>query len=268
MKAIKEYLNSFKLKKTFWQTFAIDLITILLILALFASILLLLNSQAKQISNGKDIELLKQQLLDGTIDSQQFLGQIKMLIFILLVGGSLVTIASLLLYSFSRNIVWNLLLNQKSKLNWKWNWLIIILIIFATVYTGIGLFIWMLLNLLIAALLTAGGLAASIITGIMLMLLLIIWLFFAMAVYYSYSHSNKIWLSIGEAFNVIKTHWSKLWKALLLAFFTLFIINLIAWLLGIWLFSYPTSITIIKYGMFFFFVTWLRVYLVSLIKEN
>lgn len=275
---LKDYLNSFKLKKKFWQTFLIDFIALAII---FASILMFSNyfqNRALAITGGKSVEQIQEWALSSPEQALPFFEGLKSL---LVFGGILlfvIIIGSFLLYSFSQALIWNALADKKltSKNYWKWNLLLLALLIPLALGGLLYLLIKVLFDSLLNFLLTLSSafylqhtelmeiiqLTLSNFASFFLILMLLLLIFL---VYYSFVREYKVWQSIGEGFHLFRLKWNKLWRILLFVAFTVLIITFI--LIPIKkIFPDAFASTIINLAVALLFLAWMRIYVLENVK--
>lgn len=268
MNLLKSYLHSFKLDKTFWTTFLIDVIAFAIIMFLFISFAQMLNAKGASISQGKAPEQLKLELASGSLEtSQQFLKDVQQLAFLLIGGGMGILLLALFLSSLSQAVIWSEILHQQFswKRYWRWNGLTVMLLFLSILYLLFYTVIRFLLNMPFSIPQTAFAILLLVINVFCAMVLLT-YIFLAQ---YSFAQKYRVFESIGVAFFLIKNRWTVLWKAFLLALATAIIVNFILFFFlrilprqPTWL---PTAISIV---ILFLLVAWLRLYLVQTVHHE
>ncbi|MBT6774600.1 hypothetical protein HOA91_04475 [Candidatus Woesearchaeota archaeon] len=265
-KHIKNYLNSFKFNNKYWYTLFIDGFTFLFITLLFLGLGKILEMKAYAISNGKTTEELKVLLLSGSVEnSKLFLDNVKIFTFYLVIGILLALIVALLVYSLSRNIVWNKLLKRDfvRKKFWAWNGLSVLMIII--------LFFYLLFYKVIEIFLPLGvTMFQFIFRGLVGSTLVLIFMVFLFLVNYSFATENKVWFSIGNAFHLIKLNWKRLWKMFILTLITWVLLRVLLYYIYIWFKIIPQELfsSILNITAILLFLVWLRLYLLRTIGRR
>ena len=274
---IKNYLKSFNFKRKFWEIFAIDFVTISVIYffsMLFANYL---NKNIAILTSGQTPEQL--QTLLSTASPEEllpFLTQLKSFMLIFLLGLAFILIMSLFLFSFSRALIWNKLHHKKltKKTYWRWNILNLTLLFPLFLLLLVAIIVKLIFNFIFSKLITLSPTFAvthpqfmQIIQLILhntvnffLVLLLLVVIFFA---YYIFADKYKVWFSIGDAFSMVKSKWSRIWRMLLLALFTAVILTLILLPIRKLLLPYQFTYFIINVIISLIYLSWLRIYLLK-----
>lgn len=270
MSLTQTYLHSFRLNIKYWYTAVIDAVTVTVITLLLLAFGKLLETRAYAISGGRGTEELKAWLLSASVEtSQAFLQNIKSFTYTFIIGTVLVIALVIMIYSLSQKLVWGALLNVPFswKRYWRWNWLTAIL--------GILLLVYLLLYIIVQTLFNVipwEGTSYLLATKMLSFLFILFFFLFLFLVFYSFTHSNKVFESIGTAFHLLKLHWSKLWRMFLLVLLTGLVLNLLLsflqrFFLAASLFrSTPQLFTLLSAVVFLLFLAWLRVYVVQTVS--
>lgn len=265
---LKEGLRSFKPKKELFYTFALDVIMVLILFLMIFSFSKILNAQAYALSEGKDVEQVKMELLSGSVEkSQQFAENMRSLALTLIIGGVFVLVIGLFIFSLSQAGIWYKLIGKKLERRnyWKWNVMIIVLTILFLIYALVyGVILLGILKLFIPQ----QGAWVYLLSAIsMFFLLLAAWVL--MLACYSFAHKYKVWESLGDTFHQIKIHWAKMWKGFLFSYAVLVLLNVI--ILGVlWgaakLGASENVLLVINIALMLLYLAWLRVYIVEWIS--
>ena len=276
---LKTYLDSFKFKKVFREILLIDLVYFGIITTLFTITLNFFQNKFSVLTGGKTPEQVQQLL--ATASPEQllpFLSQLKFYLILFLIVITLLSFFAFFSYSFSQSLIWHKLLAKKPFRHWRWNLLNLALIIPILLYTLAALILKLISGYLFQKIATinpafylqnSGYLDAilTLLNGMVTFLLVLLGLIIILLTHYSFTEKSQVWISIGEGFHLLKLHWKKLWKVLLLAALTAIIITLILILIKKIL---PTSILLDQALNLFisaFYLAWIRVYLVRTIKN-
>ncbi|MBI4983119.1 hypothetical protein HZC32_00540 [Candidatus Woesearchaeota archaeon] len=275
----KPYLTSFKVKKVFWQTFLVELITILLIVAAFYGLGSYFSAKVASLTGDKSVAELQELIVNSPEQALPLVGGLQSTIILCLIILIVLVIGSWMLYSFAQALIWNLLQNKKltSKTYWKWNWLHLALIFPLLLVGIIGLILIFIFTWLVNSLLgispsfyfehlTLMQNLSSLFRGMFSFFLVLILISGVFLVYYSFVREYKVWLSIGEAFHLLKLKWKKLWKVWLLILLAAIIVTGILLLFKLFI-THPTSTTIFDLVVSLMFLSWMRIYLLEQFKE-
>lgn len=268
-KIINNFLNSLKVSEDFFYTIAVDIIFILIIVGLFAGSGYIIQSQSDAITQGKDPTSLKQEILSASPEkSEQIKSQMKNLVITLITLLLIVPILAFLLFSLSRNIIWNIIQDKEFsfKKSLRWNLLnlpIVLLIWSAFIITSL------ILSTIMSFIFSfMGTIPSNVARGITSMIILITGIMVTLLTYQNYAKTNKVWKSIGNAFKKIKSNYTNTLVTIITASIFLIILQLIIALFKLpniplpnWLFIYPTLNTIITTLMFLIWIGWFRQYL-------
>lgn len=276
---LKTYLDSFRFKKVFGEILLIDLIYFGIITTLFTITLNFFQNKFSVLTGGKTLEQVQQLLASASPEQLlPFLSQLKFYLILFLISITLLSLLAFFSYSFSQSLIWHKLLAKKPFRHWSWNLLNLALIIPILLYTLAALILKLISGYLFKKIVTinpafylqnSGYLDAILIllNGIVTFLLVLLGLIIILLTYFSFTEKNQVWVSIGDSFNLLKQHWNKLWKLLLLAALTAIIITLI------WIpikTRLPASIfwnQALNLFISAFYLAWIRIYLVRTIHS-
>jgi hypothetical protein len=93
-------------------------------------------------------------------------------------------------------------------------------------------------------------------------------LFWVFLVGHSFAQKYRVWESLGNAFHLVKLHWSNLWKAYLFSLGTLLLITIILYLLNWLLRYYSTVYTVVNLAVLLLFLSWMRLYVMEMVNEH
>ncbi len=267
-KHFKNYLNSFRLKKEYWNTLLIDVV----FLGVISSVLIffgsLLKEKAYMISQGKTTEQLQQMLLSMDPGlAQAFLSNLKGFVITFALGLIVILVGGLLLYSLSRKLIWDYLLGKEfnKKTYWRWNLLNLVLIVPIIIY----LFAFGLVRLVLGygVSLFKSQIVLDVFYNLANLFLLFILIVFIFLVYYNFAKEYKVWESVGKAFHLIKIKWKRIWPMFLLVLGTAVVLSLILWPVGR-LFAYQTSVLMgVNIAISLLFLAWMRIYVFRTVEE-
>ncbi len=269
MKAFHSFIRSFMPRKELFSTFLVDAFILALIVGAFWSFGSLLTAKAYAISGGKSVEELKMGLLSGSLEyNQNLLRNIQIFTYTLIGGGILLLVMALFGFSWSRAIVWYEITKQKLTRNnyWRWNALSLILLFIFIILAGFYVVFRIVFNLLLFFI--NNQTAFNIINKVLLAIFLMAFLFWVFLAGHSFAQKYRVWESLGNAFHLIKLHWSNLWKAYLFSLGTLLIITVILYLLNWLLRFYPTVYNIINIVVLLLFLSWMRLYVIEMVDEH
>jgi hypothetical protein len=267
-KHIWNYRDSFKFKKEHWRTLLIDagfLGVMFTVISFFGN---LIKKKAEMLSQGQTAEQLPQMLLNmQTVESEVFLASMQSFVITFIIGIVVILVGGLLLYSLTRKLIWDYLLQKKfnKKTYWRWNLLNLALIIPAIFYFLAFGFINLSLGYLFAKLNSQAILSAFY--GLANLFLLFILVVFIFLVYYNFAKDYKVWESVGKAFSLIKEKWNKIGTMFLFILGTAVILSLVLWPLGNLLSGKPTALFSINAIISLFFLAWMRIYIFRTIER-
>ena len=192
-----------------WKNYLIDIISVSLIVLLFIGFFQLIDYQSKNVSGDLSAEQLKAKLLSANEqEGQEMVGQLRNLIISLFGGFILTVLASLLIISYSRHLIWGI--------KWTWKWLGLISLLM--------LFFLTLLKVLIIKLFTVGNDYVNMIWNTLFSLIYLIWAF---VVFKEFSHKKEVFSSISHSFKKIKSKLNLYAKEFGFALLILTLLNLL-----------------------------------------
>jgi len=266
-KHLQNYFNSFKLKSEFFCTLIVDGLSIGVIIGLFFFFAKFLESKAMQLTGGQDVLQLKQMMLTASPETVQlFAAQLKSFVLISFIGGIIIILAALFIFSLSRSLVWYKLLKIKltKKNYWKWNTFNLILLVLLLVYCFIFIIVKIVLVQLVS--LINNPTLLQLFNNFLTLIGILIFISFLFIAYYSFAQKYKVWIAIGNAFNLIKSKWTKLWKVYLFALLTLTVISIIIFYIEKALMYQSGWLGILLSTIIFLlFISWARIYLLKTI---
>ncbi len=274
---LHSFVNSFKVKPIFWKTFLADLIFVVILLLIFTTFGTYLQNQSIEVMGGRTVEEVQQLLASSSPEEMlPFFTQLKSFLLFSISAISILTIVFFFLFSLEQAVVWNTLLHRKltSKMYWRWNVLHLTMLIPILFYGLMFMILKIITAYLLRTLLTSSATLyfryAAVIDSILLILnnvvsfiLIVLLLIFIFLVYIAFTEKYKVWISIGEGFNLLKTHWSKIWRMLLLIVMVALIITGILLPFKQQLQFYPLGSTILNLIVSLLFISWMRSYLVT-----
>ena len=269
-KHLKNYFNSFKLKKEHRFTLLVDGLFLLIMSVGLYLFNILITQRAYLISGGKSTADIKQMLLSmDPVRAQAFLATLKSFMFLFTMGSIILIVGGLFLYSFTRQRIWNYLTKHKSKY-WKWNVLNLVLILPLLIY----LILFGLVKLVFTSLFHSikNLWLASFLNSLVSLFFLMLFVIFIFLVYYNFSKTYEAWNSIGQAFGILKKKWSRIWPLFLFGISTSLLLSVLFWPISKIFATYSVSTAYWLYGIFggiatFLFMVWLRIYLFRTVKE-
>ena len=277
----KNYLNSFKVKKTFWYTLTVDFIFFVIFTLIFATFGAYVQRKSYSLTGGKSPAEIQQLMLASPEQAAVFLTQIKSFLSFVIIGAIILITVSLLLYSLSRALIWYKLNGKKltKKNYWRWNALNLALIFPLFIFAIAFLIIKLLMSLLLEFFLTFNlqfyyanttfvEFTTTIFNGLVSFFLSLFIIIFILLFYYSYTHKNKVWVSIGSAFGLFKKKWKQIWVILLFGLLTGVVLTLITYPLKQLLIYNPIISTILQLIIGLLFINWLRLYLFKTISHE
>ncbi|PIZ50790.1 hypothetical protein COY27_05735 [Candidatus Woesearchaeota archaeon CG_4_10_14_0_2_um_filter_33_13] len=279
-KHLKNYLDSFKVKKQFWQIFLIDFIFFSVIGIVYYTFSNYLQNRSFQVLGGKTSAELQNLLTTSTPEKLlPFLTELKSFLFFSLVMILIIVILSFLYFSYTRALIWNHLENKKlnKKTYWRWNLLNLSLIFPLLSYIIVATIITFITSWLFSKVITISPTfyvtyqsimegVTILLNGIVSFFLVLFFLIILFFTYKSFTQKYRIWESIGHSFQMIKQNWSKLWKFLLQAIGTALLLTLIMWpLRTLYASNFFFSVTI-NMIISLLYLAWFRIYLLKTIE--
>jgi len=270
------------MKPVFWKTFLADFVFVALLLIVFSTFGTHLKDRSDEVMGGRTAEEVQQLLASSSPEEMlPFFTELKSFIIFSISSIGLLTIAFFLLFSLEQALVWNMLLHRKltGKTYWRWNLLHLALLIPILLY---GLFFTLIKVItayifrtvltsspalylrhaaLIDSILLILNNAVSFILGLLLLLLIFL-------IYNAFTEKYKVWVSIGEGCSRLKTHWSRVWRMLLLMVVVALLLTGILLPLKQGLQFYPLVSTILNVSISLLFISWIRSYLVTILGHG
>jgi hypothetical protein len=242
--------------------FLIDLLLAGILLGALLSFNGFLNARAESLTGGKSVEEFKSGLLTASENqAKEVLSQVKILALSLFLGGAILLIFSLLLFSYSTKLSWEILLNKFNwKKYWRWNGLTIVLTLFALLWALIYLGVFFLTRVVFSA----DSFLVMWFLRFLGLIFLLLFLLLAFLVNYSFVHKYRVWEALGEGFHLLKKFFY--WPLLLITV-TSILISILTFLLGK-LTSQEWVYNIISGVLFLILLAWMRIYVVKVIGEH
>jgi len=267
-KHIKKYLDSFRVKKEFWFGFGIDAATLLIVTALAFMFNLILISRTNAVTGGRTPEGLKAAMIAGTVEANQLLlSNVKMFVFVLILGGIFVLVASLFIVAWSRSRVWNNYLKQK--FDWKkylkWNPLILVVFLILFLYLLIYALTKLIINLIIS---TVNTTVYLVINNVVNLIFVLIFFILSMLIFYSFTKKYAVWESVGNAFSLIKKNFKSISIMFGFMFITLLVINYLLNLLFTKIVFHQILMFVLGFIISLMLVNWVRHYLVKVVERD
>lgn len=229
----------------------------------------IVKQKADAISNGQTPEQIQQMLLNmQSGQSEALLANIQSFVFIFIVCLVVIVVGGLFLFSLSRKLIWSRLTGRRfgKKKYWKWNLLNLSLVIPAIVY----LFLLGLVRLIFGNILSLlkNQTILDVFYSIFNLFLFFTLIIFIFLIYYSFTEKYKIWDSIGDASQIVKSKWKRIWPMFLLIVFTAFILSSVL-LLVMKIFKFQANIlTGMNLVVSLLFLAWMRIYVYKTIKNE
>jgi len=268
---IPQYLRSYR-QKEFVYTFLIDFLFWGIAFSSFTYAGNLIKNMMAQFTQGKTLEEF--QTLLTNLPPEQLLAlaeQMKTVMYSTFFIAIFLIVGIFLLYSLSQKLIWDYLLNKKTRY-WKWNSLNLAIVLTGTVYLLAAGIISIILRMLFQRLtvLVLGARFYDSLEAINLLFGNIINLFFGIGflifVFFIYQHfaqTSKVWFSIGDAYINIKKHLKKFFTVLGLSLATIIILTFIS--LGI---QKLIPSTVISFILSMALLAWLRMYVFTSWKST
>ena len=281
MKWFREYISTFKLNFDFWSTFLVDYIFFGGLWLMFTWFSEYVNTQSKGLMQGKSLEQIQQSFTpENAQQSLAFLSQVHSFLWIFVGGLVLLIVGGFLLFGLEQAMIWYHFERKKVnwKMYWKWNVFHIVLIIPLTLYGLVyllitlvfsGIFNWVISFIptlyfkapsTFQAVVKFLNSVVSFSLGIWLLLLLFV-------IWYVFAAKYKVWESIGDGFHLVWQRKMRFGKLFVFALIMAVLFTLIAVPFRM-LFA---SVSVLSMGfdlfVLFFFVAWLRLVVVEMLKE-
>ncbi|PIN74240.1 hypothetical protein COV20_01335 [Candidatus Woesearchaeota archaeon CG10_big_fil_rev_8_21_14_0_10_45_16] len=263
-----KFLDSFKLKTPFFISLAVDAVSFSLLALVFYLFAQYMQTKAILLSGGRTAEQIQQMLLTAPTEVvQSFSNDLKSLFYIMVVGGLLLIIASLFLYTFSRAYLWNTLLKKKfSKKNyWRWNGLYLLIMLISVLYAGLVFIVSFLLSSLIALIPepnTVALLTKTLNSGFWMLFLIFIFI-----TSYYFAKNYKVFRSLGEAFQSFNKRWPSLWRLFLWSLLILVALGFVNFGVTRYLIFRQTPLFVYNFIITILYLSWLRLYVFKSLSQ-
>jgi hypothetical protein len=259
MKHLRAYAHTFKVDKRFFHTLAVDLLTWLVIIGGSKLAFAKLERDVLTLTAGQSAVTFSNYLLSLPSD-QLSLFSVELKSFVISFVGALVftPILTLLIYSYSRKIMWSIVINKEIKRGkyWKWVWTTLVLVV-----STIGFFIVFAIVRHIISFIP-NNLAFALLHSVILATLITVFLLVALRSYSHLIYNYTISSALRHGFRMIKKK-----KLIVYGTATLLIVLALQFPLKTYYFIYPTHALVIKTFIFLLFLAWLRLLVVKEIKE-
>ena len=234
-KMIKKYLNSFKVKKDFWQIFVIDSTFFLTFLILFQNIKsILINLMPKEMV-GRTPEQLQSMVGSNPEKLVEIMLPIQKYLLTYFVTFTVFFIFAFILYSLSRSLIWEVIINKKKMFfskHFKWNLLNLMLIVPLITYLIFVFIIKLVLEGSLKYLLTSSPYLQlnypllirythSTFANLISFYLIVGFLYYMFFVYNKFVNGKKVFASIIGGLNLFHNNFKKINKFILFSFITL-----------------------------------------------
>jgi hypothetical protein len=261
-------LNLESFKKIPWLTAIIDASFVVSFYFLF----LFLGSFFTKKMESLNLDPAKLQEYIAGPSPEQFLASIEIL------RGFLVTyflamvlffILLLAVFSLSRAYIWHRLTKKKFsfKKYARWNLLVPVLVLGAGIYAFIALFTKLIIMGTIRIFITSGRILQGI-SQTLDFALILIYIIIILLTFYHFTHSYKVFESLGKSFSTIKKKWKQLWPFFLFSLAVAFlpVIVTLPWIET--LSFYPNEQVWFSAIFTFVYLAWLRGYLMLTINKS
>jgi len=259
MQYLKNYLTSFKLKSMFIYTLTVDALTWLTIGGLFYLLSVQLKNRLNVLTGGMSPEAFKQHILSLSPEQAQlFAMQLKVIVVQLAVFIIVLPIVALLLYSLSRAILWNMLLDKKFvfRHHWKWNLLNIVML-----FIAVGLFLLFLVVTMIIGLV----ISSQAVNSVLAFLLVVCFFVLLFLICRNFTNTPRVFESVGAGFKALKQ--KEFYVAWLFGAATLFILRFVLYPFREQLFIYQDAALVAGAVIVLLWLSWFRMYVVSALRE-
>ncbi len=225
--------------------------------------------QAKSlaITQGYPLQQIQQLLLNAPEKAADILASLQGVLVFFLVGFIVLIIAYVLLFSYSRAFIWNMLRGKKFSMKryWRWNAVNVILFVLFVIY----LIAFSMVKFITSAFLRNihSPVVSVVVDGTITLSLLGIFMLFTFLVYYTFVERYKVWESVGNAFHLIGAKWSQLWKVFLLSIFVMGVVNLLLYGFGSAVVFLPRTFALLSFVAMLLTIAWMRVYVVRVLRE-
>ncbi|MBW2981349.1 hypothetical protein KY343_00585 [Candidatus Woesearchaeota archaeon] len=260
----KLFINSFKLKSNFIYIALYDLLfySVMILFILFSNIL-----EKKSAAIDPDILSKLTSAVNVTAaqtqELQQMAQSMQSFIYFLIFGIIFLTIAALLIYTLSRTLIWNNLLEKKFDLK-KYLKFNVLNIVFAVI---LGIILYIILRLRMSVMLFLVDISidfALIVSSILFLIIFTAISYFSSLLYINYTLKPEIFNSFSRTFKLIKNKFQNISYSYLFIFITAILASLIArifWLVPFQIQQYSNIVIVIL------FAAWMRIYILNVIKK-
>ena len=276
-KRFNNYKSGFKPfnTKLYYKTLLYDFLVLLIISVSFLSFGFLLNRLSENLLGGSTsaLELQNAVIQMSTLQLEEFMQEVKLLVFAFLIGLVLIAVAFFCKYSYSRHSIWNNLTRNKSsqKVFFKWILLTFSLLIISTIYIMIVSLISFLVQnfLLLFYYNEIYFYITQVIAMLVSLFLLILLLNLLFSIKLNFVKEFRVWHSIGKGFGLVKEKFKSLIEVIFYQYFTLLLISL-AILLPLRHFFDISNITlrVVQFIILLLFLSWSRIYFYKTVKEK
>ncbi len=277
-------MDSFQLGNKFSNTFLTDLVSISLIVFIFAWFSSYVQQRSTELLQGRTAAEIQQMVAtlaaSNSAQLQAFTTSLWHFVIFFIIGVIVLSIASLLLFSYSRARIWNYLQGKSvGKKYWRWNLLNLSLIIpfifFLLILLLVRITVTLLLNLIPKIIpvfyITHSNLMENIriiVDAAAMLYVVIVFIIILFSIYASFAKTYRVWDSIGMGFSTFKKHWKKILLLALFATIIAFVITLILLPIKKLLIFHFFLSTLLNLVLAAFFLSWLRLYVYNVILHG
>ncbi|MBW2966298.1 hypothetical protein KY342_04300 [Candidatus Woesearchaeota archaeon] len=262
------FLDSFRLKSSFLYVILYDLLFYVITIPLFILFPWLLNKKLA----GIDPEILSRITSTAltnitaaqTKELEMAVQSMQNFFAFFIIGIIFLAIASLLVFTLSRALIWNFLLKKKfeKKSYFKFNVLNVLL---AVIFAVIIFILARLRTLIVMPLVSASVLFAFIVTSLLFLLIFVAIIYFVNLVYLNYTEKSNVLGSFGATFELIKNRFLDIYPSYLFMVMVSIVISLVAQIF--WLFPFAIQ-RYFNFAVFILFAAWMRIYILRVIKNE
>lgn len=280
-KHIQNFMESFSRGKDFLYFFLADLVTFSLVFVIFSWFPAYIQQKSVEITQGRSMEEL-QQLLSSSNPEQvlPFLSSLRSFLIWVVAGLVILAALSFFLYSLSRAVIWYHVGRKKvtKKTYWRWNLLNLSLLVplslFLLVFFIVKIIASMIVNVIFAFApifftIHAGFIEnfRLIFNGAVSFYLTLSFIVVIFMIYYKFSHSYKIWDSIGKGFSTFRKNLKSLLVVVLFATVVALALSLAGIVIKRSIYS-STALMIFNLALGAVFLAWLRLYVLRTINHG
>ena len=280
--SFRSYLNSFKFKSNFWFIFLIELMFFAVLLLLFTWFSQTVHNQSVVLMQGKT-PLQVQEIL-ATAQPEEVLSYatgLKSYLLFTIICIFVIGIFSFFSFSLTQAVIWNKLLNRKFEFKryWRWNglpFILIIPLIFYFLFSWLMMFLiliffqffWKLFSTFYVQHAIFADAIQKLFSAATLVSLFVLGILFLFLISYILTKEYKIWKSIGDAFDLVKTKRKKIVITFLYAVLTANLLALI--IMPIRKLSENFEVLSLSLDIIFviLFLAWFRTYIVNNLEEH